>query len=116
MFEELKNSELDAAYENTKMNEFFNSQPLPNYAYLQYSLGSTYAGIKNGEEYYVIMFEGRKPEEALPRIKISNLRTQYSENLTEQDQKELALCRRTVNKHIEKLNSKTRGGRNGYSQ
>jgi len=97
--EELKNQDLDNAHQNEQINEMFEQEPEKNYAYPIYLAGSTYVGIKcqnKEKDYYVIKFDGIKPQEAIEHLHFKNLVTQYSENLTDKDRKELSDCHKEV--------------------
>lgn len=93
--EELSNEDLENAHDSQRLNEMFEEEP-KNYAYLIYMYGTTYTSIKKKEEYYIVKFEGIKPEEAIKRIKLKNLITQYSKILNKEDRQELDKCHKKV--------------------
>ena len=98
--EELTATDLQTAHDNQLLNEMFaQSDPnRPAYAYPVYQNGTTYVGINNKDEYYVIRYDNMRPEEAIKRMKFKNLKTQYSDRktLSDDDWKILDKCHKAV--------------------
>jgi len=95
---ELTPIDIQNAHDNQLLNEMYEQTNKTTYAYPIYQNGTTYVGIYNKNEYYIISYENMRPEEALKHMKFKELKTQHSDKktLTKEDWKILDKCHKAV--------------------